>query len=119
MPQKRKCLPSREREVYIAAMSQAGYGRITIGCKNRYIDEFLRFCAERFAHSDAKRVTRRQVQEFAEHLSDSMLTLASARTKIGELLAWFHWLEEHDIIEESPTSQLVASSLLRKTQRAR
>ena len=117
MPPKRKCLPSPEREAYVSAMMQAGYAHITLGCKNRYADELLRFCDKTFGHADAKRVTAEQIDAFAEHLSHSYSTPASARTKIGEVLAWFRWLKNHELIEDDPGKAFTTTALIRITRR--
>jgi len=88
-----------------------------LGCKNRYVDEFLRFCQEQFGHSDAKQVSGKQIKAFGESLSESPNTLKTTRTKVAEILAWFRWLSENGLVENDPGKNYQIGTLVAETRR--
>lgn len=123
----RICLPSQEREEYIAQVRSSGLDEINVRVKNRYIDEFLRFCSEHFDHATAKKVTTAQIKAFARHVAKSTthalsyspslkqqtpIKLATARLKVQTVIKWCEWLDATGRLKSNPAKGLNARSLI-------
>ncbi len=104
MKPKRKVLPSSEREEYLKAMQQRGYNAVTMGCKNRYVDEFLRFVQSQCRHTSPSRVTKAVVGKFRVFLQSQRISAESKRAKWQEVSAWFRWLHAEAKIDKDPFS---------------
>jgi site-specific recombinase XerD len=104
MRPRRRVLPSREREEYLSAMRQRGYTAVTMGCKNRYIDEFLRFVAGKHKHTSPGRVTKKTTGQFRDFLEVQRVLRSTKRAKWREICVWFEWLQSEGKIESNPFS---------------
>lgn len=110
---RRECLECVEREAYVDECRRDGQTEITVRCKNRYIDEFLRYCLETHKHADASRVKALHVKEFAQRLRTVSVNDDTVRAKLAAVLAWLMWLHETGRIKSNPTTGLSAAGLLR------
>jgi site-specific recombinase XerD len=99
---RRIVLPSTEREEYLKAMQQRGYTAVTMGCKNRYVDEFLRFLKSQCRHTSPSRVTKAVVEKFRVFLQSQRVSADSKRAKWQEVSAWFRWLHAEAKIDKDP-----------------
>ena len=108
----RECLPSVEREDYIRHVRMEGCTFITERQKNRYIDEFLRFCKEYSNHSDATKIRRKDLVEYGKRVKRTSLKIQTARTKLLVVLQWLRWLAGTGRIKENPANGLQASELI-------
>ena len=108
----RECLPSKEREDYVAYVRRQGVTFVTERQTNRYVDEFLRFCLARSKHSSAVDISSKDILQYAKHLERTCMTFVTARVKMSIVLQWSRWLHETGRIKENPADNLKARSLL-------
>jgi site-specific recombinase XerC len=115
----REYLPSEEREDYVAYARRRGCTLVTALQKNRYVDEFIRFCSSHSGHSHVKDISRMDFLNYGKWLESSCRTYATGQTKIGRAIQWFNWLAETGRIEKNPARGLVAGRLIPSPKNAR
>ena len=108
----RNCLPSKEREEYVAHLRRLGFTVITERQRNRYIDEFLRFCFAKSNHLSAQKITERDIRSYAGRLARTSTTVGTARTKLTIVLQWCKWLKDTDRIKTNPAETLKPKALV-------
>lgn len=108
----RECLPSPEREEYVLESRRAGCTFVTERQRNRYIDEFLRFCLEQAHHASARKVTTADLRAFGKHVARSCRKVQTARTKVTIVLAWCRWLLEKGYVKQDPGEGLRSTDLV-------
>lgn len=113
MRPKRVCLKSLEREAYVNAALIRGCADVTARIKNRYIDEFLRYCNEHAGHHRASEVTDSLIQAFAQHLYETSWQWNTAYTKLWEVLNWLRWLRTEGRIKHDAGEGLSPGKVLR------
>jgi threonine aldolase len=64
----RECLPSKEREDYVAHRRRRGCTFVTERQVNRYVDEFLRFCEKTFGHTSPQRIGASDLFKYGKYL---------------------------------------------------
>ena len=112
MPARRECLPSKEREDFIKMVKTKGITAIAVGCKNRYIDEFLRYCDRQSGTTAIKTIKPQMIHDFANHLLGSSVQKNTVRAKLGAVLEWCRWLDESGHPINAEIVKLQASELL-------
>lgn len=110
---KPKCVPCPEREGYIAAVSKKGFSRVTVGVKNRYIDEFIQFYQAQYGSPVPGKVQRLHIEEFAKYVADQDILRATATFKLREVLACFDWLCAHGKICSNPGAGLKVKDFIK------
>ena len=113
MPPRRQLIPSKERDEYIAIYRQNRHNEITVRCKERYIDAFLRFCEQRFETTDPKNLGQLQLSAFANHLTKQPILLSTATTQLNAILNWFTWLAKLGKIPKNSLEGVMASSFVK------
>jgi len=108
---RRVCLPSKEREDYVLFSRKQGHTLVTERQKNRYIDEFLRYCSDQFGHTDALKISQSNLIRYARHVERMNRNSATAYAKLGAVFTWFHWLAKTKRIENDPAEGLNASRM--------
>src|SRR5580693_2541713 len=98
----REYVPSEEREDYVAYARRRGCTLVTVRQKNRYVDEFLRFCTSHSGHSNVKAIGTTDFLNYAKCLKAGCKTYATARAKLGRAIQWFNWLAETGRIKRNP-----------------
>ena len=109
MRNRRECLLSQEREDFVAEARRSGCTLITERQKNRYIDEFLRFCSTHSHHASAKRITRDDVMAYAEHIERTSRKSSTAIAKMLVVLQWCRWLHETGRLKQDAAAGLVSA----------
>jgi site-specific recombinase XerD len=99
----RVCLPSAEREKFIENLVSLNLDKITIRAYNRYIDEFLRFTADKFQASEIKKISSEMIGKYLIHV-DKQLTLNSVTRglKVKTIKKWYSWMLEAKILKQNP-----------------
>lgn len=110
----RDCLPCDEREAYISHVRRQGSTFVTQRQKNRYIDDFWRFCTEEIGHTSLQTITAADLIKYGKHLEKQKHTFETARTKMVMPLQWLRWLAEVKRIPNNPGAALSASALIKK-----
>ena len=108
----RVCLPSKEREDYISFIRRQGVSEVTERQRNRYVDEFLRYCDDNFGYTDPEKITKAQLQKYAKHVRRNNSRLATSRIKVGAVLQWLRWLVSTRRLNEDPTIGFTIAGLL-------
>jgi site-specific recombinase XerD len=108
----RECLPSKEREEYIAHQRRRGHSFITERQKNRYIDLFLRFCEK-----DARRIKAADLEKYAEHLERQSHTFATAYMKMAAPIQWCRWMANTKKIGRDPTLGMDAKAMVSRLKK--
>jgi site-specific recombinase XerC len=106
MPPRRECVPSSQRDSYIDYRRTSGITEISVRISERYIDEFLRFCKEERGHSEARKVTRLQISDFASHQSRLGILPATVNRKVHEVVNWLAWLKEKGVLKRNPAEKI-------------
>ena len=89
----RECMPSKERDAFIAEHSKAGASTISLRQKNRYIDEFLVFMADEYGVRDVRDITPYHFENYINFLENNKRIKESTRkVKIGIPKVWLQWL---------------------------
>jgi site-specific recombinase XerD len=109
---RRVCLPCKDREEYVQKARLAGCTEIEARCKNRYADEFLRFCDENYGHHSARKVTAEQIEAYASHLCKTSRKLNTGRAKLIAIINWFRWLHEVGRLTNNPSDAMSPSAML-------
>jgi hypothetical protein len=92
---KRTCLPSPEREAYVSAMRSRGLGAISVGCINRYIDEFLRFALERYGCTRVSKLPQATLIDYGHMLQRQPVMMVSRISKFRTVCGWLRWCRNH------------------------
>jgi hypothetical protein len=79
----REYLPSEEREDYVAYARRRGCALITARQKNRYVDEFIRFCSSHSGHSDVKDTNKMDFLKYCKWLESGCRTYARVKQKFN------------------------------------
>jgi hypothetical protein len=108
----REYLPSEEREDYIAYARRRGCTLVTLRQKNRYVDEFVRFCFSHSGHSHVKDIDKMDFLNYGKWLESGSGTYATGQAKIGRAIQWFNWLAETGRIKKNPARGLIAGKLI-------
>jgi len=108
----REYLPSEEREDYVAYARRRGCTLVTVRQKNRYADEFIRFCSSHSGHSNVKAIDTTDFLNYSKWLETSCRTYATGQAKIGRAIQWFNWLAETGRIKKNPARGLIAGRLI-------
>jgi hypothetical protein len=108
----RDCLPSKEREQFVAYERSRGCAFITERQKNRYVDEFLRFCKK-----DAKRITAADLRRYAKHLEGLQQAFETARAKMMVPLQWCRWMAATEKIAKDPSLGMDAGTMVSGTKK--
>lgn len=127
MGKRRECLDCPEREHFVSEIRRKGRSELYARQMNRYIDEFLRFCRDKYGHASPTEVTSEQIRAFAQSLGQSTFTAATynpakrirsritshtALLKVSAVLKWCKWLHETSRIEQNPAEELSSTDLL-------
>jgi len=115
----REYLPSEEREDYVAYARRKGCTLVTLGQKNRYVDEFVRFCSSHSGHSNVKDINTMDFLNYGRWLESSCRTYATGQAKIGRAIQWFTWLAETGRIKTNPARGLIAGRLIPSARNVR
>jgi len=117
----RECLPSREREDFVSSVRRQGrVTLITERQKNRYVDEFLRFCSPGASRAVAARdLSTADILNYAKYVERHSKTFGTGFTKVSIPIQWFNWLAETGRIESNPAENLNASQLVARLKAPR
>ena len=110
----RDCLPCDEREAYISHVRRRGTTFVTQRQKNRYIDDFWRFCTQDCKRTSVQAITTADIFKYARLLETQRHTFETARTKILMPLQWLSWLADVKRIPTNPAATLSATTLVKK-----
>jgi hypothetical protein len=108
----RECLPSKEREAYVAYERSRGCTLVTERQKNRYIDEFLRFCKK-----DAHQIRASDLKRYAKHLERLQEAFETARAKIAIPIQWCRWMGTTKKIAKDPTAGMDAGAMVSRLKK--
>jgi site-specific recombinase XerC len=108
----REYVPNAEREDYVAYVRRRGCTLVTVRQKNRYVDEFIRFCSSHSGHSNVKEINTTDFLNYAKWLESSCRTCVTGQTKIGRAIQWFNWLAETGRVKNNPARGLIAARLI-------
>jgi site-specific recombinase XerD len=113
----RECLPCQEREDYVLEVRRAGVTRVTERQRNRYIDEFLRFCLEQSHQASVRKISVVDLKAYGKHVARSSRKFTTARTKVAIVLVWCRWLFDKGHIKQNLADGLNSSDLLPQTRK--
>ena len=78
----------------------------------RYIDEFLRFCDEDAGTTDVTLLGEEHIKAYAEKQRKVPAMKETTRQKIREVLKWFDWLTEQEVIGRNCAQSLDIAKLI-------
>ena len=103
----RNCLPSRERELFIAELANQNLEKITIRCYNRYVDEFLRFTLSEYKTTAVNKIPPEAGLRFQQHVfRDPHIGESTCLYKLRSVNKWYRWMLEEKIVKHNPFAEI-------------
>ncbi|MGA2588913.1 MAG: hypothetical protein ABSH32_03275 [Bryobacteraceae bacterium] len=97
---------------YLAEVRKRGCTSVYERQKNRYIDEFLRFCEKTSKTTNPKRITASDLTGYGKHLEKQKQNYTTARTKMLIAIQWCRWLAATKKIAGDPSEGMNASAMV-------